>query len=88
MPSTENGIDNDCDDEDVDKEMQSEKDASCIYCVTCFDRGELARRKSSCCSLIKVKDINYACTNKEKQERWFLNFKRSLKRHLTRLQHF
>ena len=88
MPGIDNEIDNYGDDEGGEKVIEKEKEASYIYCVPCYNRGEVARKKSSCCSLIKVKDMSYSCSDKEKQERWFLNFKKSIKIHLTRLQHY
>ena len=54
-----------------------------LFCTACASSNPHHDAYGS----FKVKDENYACQSGKNLERWFINLKRSLIRHLTKLRH-
>ena len=55
-----------------------------LFCSACASSNP---HRHDAYASFKVKNENYACQSGENLERWFINLKRSLKRHLTKLRH-
>ena len=55
-----------------------------LFCSACASSNP---HRHDAYASFKVKDENYACQSGKNLEKWFINLKRSLRRHLTKLRH-
>ena len=71
----------------VEENQDLEKAEYQLYCTACNHSNYNVQNKTQKNLGFDVKDPNYSCAENKNQQRWFVNLKKNLKRHVAKLRH-
>ena len=71
----------------VEENQDLEKAEYQLYCTACNHSNYNVQNKTQKNFGFDVKDPNYSCAENKNQQRWFVNLKKNLKRHVAKLRH-